>query len=255
MHEDAIRREFTFQSTSFGRSPAMTSAQTLGALVELVPRDPAADWLESACGPGLISRAISDRVRSVTGIDLTPAMVEEAERSAREEGIGNVSFSVGDAAETRFADAVFDGAITRFSFHHVPAPERVLCEMARVVRPGGWIVVGDQVTDDDADGAAWHQQIERLRDPTHWASQRLSQLHEMGAVAGLELETERLLPIVIDFEEWLARGSAGLDASELIDQLLAQRPGGAESFRVVSADGGRRLHQRYWVARWRRPAE
>jgi SAM-dependent methyltransferase len=153
-----------------------------------------------------------------------------------------------------FSDGSFDGAITRFSFHHIPVPGRVLAEMARMVRPGGWVVVGDQVTDDDGEGAAWHQEIERLRDPTHWASQRLGRLRAMGAVAGLELEQESLVPIEIDFEDWLARGSAGQTASPLIERLLAERPGGAESFRVTLGESGRCLHQRYWLGRWRRPA-
>jgi len=254
MYEDSIRAEFTHQSRSFGASAAMSSAQTLGVLTELVPADPKARWLDVACGPGVVSRALAARVGTVTGVDLTPAMVEEAERRAHEEGIANVSFLLGDATALDFTDGSFDGAITRFSFHHIPVPSRVLAEMDRLVRPGGWIVVGDQVTDDDGEGAAWHQEIERLRDPTHWASQRLGRLREMGEEAGLTLEEECLVPIEIDYEDWLARGSAGQSASPLIDKLLAERPGGAESFRVTGGAQGRRLHQRYWLGRWRRPA-
>lgn len=255
MYEDSIREEFTHQSRSFGAAAAMSSAQTLGVLTELVPADSKARWLDVACGPGVVSRAVAVRVGTVTGVDLTPAMVEEAERRAQEEGITNVSFLRGDATALDFADGSFDGAITRFSFHHIPVPGRVMAEMARMVRPGGWVVVGDQVTDDEGEGAAWHQEIERLRDPSHWASQRLDRLRAMGTEAGLELEQERLVPIEIDYEDWLARGSAGQGASPLIERLLAERPGGAESFRVTPGGSGRRrLHQRYWLGRWRRPA-
>jgi ubiquinone/menaquinone biosynthesis C-methylase UbiE len=254
MYEDSIREEFTHQSQSFGDSEAMSSEQTLGVLAELVPADPKARWLDVACGPGVVSRALAARVGTVTGVDLTPAMVEEAERRALDEGIDNVSFLLGDATALDFTDGSFDGAITRFSFHHIPVPSRVLAEMARLVQPGGWVVAGDQVTDDAGEAAAWHQEIERLRDPTHWASQRLGRLRAMGEEAGLELEEERLVPIEIDYEDWLARGSAGQSASPLIDKLLAERPGGAESFRVTAGPEGRRLHQRYWLGRWRRPA-
>lgn len=253
MHQDAIREEFTYQAASFGSSPAMTSAETLGALVEMAPEDSGASWIEIACGPGLISRALGRRVKSVTGVDLTEAMLAQARRAAGEEGVENVSFLLGDATSLEFDDSSFDGAITRFSFHHIPAPVRVLREMARVVRPDGWIVLGDQITDDDPEGAAWHQEIERLRDPTHWASQRLAVLREMGAATGLQLDDERLIPIDIDFEEWLGRGSGGPEAAALIDQLLAERPQGAESFQVRDSPQGRRLHQHYWLARWRRP--
>jgi ubiquinone/menaquinone biosynthesis C-methylase UbiE len=137
VYEESIGEEFTRQSTSFGKSAAMTSAQTLDSLIELVPEDAGARWIDVACGPGVISRAMAGRVGSVSGIDLTPAMVEEAGRRALEEETGNVSFAVGDATSLDFADASFDGAITRLSLHHVPAPGRIVAEMARVVRPGG----------------------------------------------------------------------------------------------------------------------
>ncbi len=254
MYEDSIREEFTHQSGAFGKAAVMTSAETLGALVELVPEDADARWLESACGTGLVSRALASKVGSVTGVDLTPAMLEQAKRGAVDEGIANASFDVGDATALELADASFDGAVTRLSLHHIPLPGRVVAEMARVVRPGGWIVVGDLVADEaDGEGALWREEIERLRDPSHWLCRTPKQLRAMGAEAGLTLDQEQLIPLDIDFEDWLARGSGGRAAAPLVDELLAQRPEGAESFHVTSGEKGRRLHQRYWLARWRRP--
>jgi SAM-dependent methyltransferase len=254
MYEDSIRQEFTHQSASFGSSAAMTSAQTLGALIELVPEDADASWIDVACGPGVISRAMAGRVRSVSGVDLTPAMIEEAERRAREEGVGKVGFALGDATALEQADASFDGAITRLSLHHIPAPGRVVAEMARVVRPGGWVAVSDIVADEDGEAAAWREEIERLRDPSHWACQTPGRLRRMGAAAGLVAEHEELVPVDIDFDDWLARGSGGLSAAVLVARLLDEQPPGAESFRVVDGKDGKRLYQHYWLCRWRRPA-
>lgn len=253
MYEDSIRKEFTHQSKSFGTSEAMTSAQTLDALIELVPESPDARWLDVACGPGVISRAMAGRVGSVSGVDLTPAMVEEAERRAREEGIDNVSFAVGDATALDFADASFDGAITRLSLHHVPAAGRVVVEMARVVRPGGWVLVSDIAADSDGEAAAWREEIERLRDPSHWACRTPESLRRIGEAAGLVAEREELVPVDIDFDDWLARGSAGPAAAGLVASLLDEQPTSAESFRVVDGEHGKRLLQRYWLCRWRRP--
>ncbi|HXS32373.1 MAG TPA: class I SAM-dependent methyltransferase [Solirubrobacterales bacterium] len=254
MYEDSIRKEFTHQSGSFGKAAVMTSAETLGALVELVPEDPNARWIETACGTGLVSRALAGKVGSVTGVDLTPAMLEQAKRGAADEGIEKASFSVGDATALEFADGSFDGAVTRLSLHHIPLPGRVIAELARVVRPGGSVIVGDLVADEaDGEGALWREEIERLRDPSHWVCRTPEQLREMGSSAGLTLEHEQLIPLDIDFEDWLGRGSGGRTAAPLIDELLAQRPEGIESFRVTAADSGRRLCQRYWVGHSRRP--
>ena len=254
MYEDSIREEFTHQTDSFAGSPEMSAAQVLGALVELAPADREASWLDVACGPGLVARALAPRVGSVTGVDLTPSMIEKATAEARAAGLQNVSFGPGDATALELEDGSFDGAITRFSLHHIPAPARVIAEMARVVRPGGWVVVGDHLTDDDADASAWHQEIERLRDPTHWASQTVDRLRAMGEAAGLELDHEQVTGIDLDYEEWLGRGSRGAAAAPLIDRLLAE-PAGSECFRVVEEDGGRRLRLRYWLSRWRRPGQ
>jgi ubiquinone/menaquinone biosynthesis C-methylase UbiE len=254
MYEDSVRQEFTHQSKSFGISAAMTSAQTLGALIELVPEEADARWLDVACGPGVISRALARRVGEVNGVDLTPAMVEEAERRSREEGIDSVSFALGDATALDFADGSFDGAITRLSLHHVPAPGRVVSEMARVVRPGGWVVISDLAADIDGEAAAWREEIERLRDPSHWACRTPKSLRSMGEAAGLVVESEDLVAVDIDFDDWLARGSAGPAVAGLVASLLEEQPSSAESFKVIDGDDGKRLLQRYWLCRWRRPA-
>jgi SAM-dependent methyltransferase len=254
MCEDSIREEFTHQSHSFGRSAEMTSAQTLGALIELVPEDGQARWIDVACGPGVISRAMAGRVGSVSGVDLTPAMIEEAGRRAGEEGIDNVDFTLDDATSLDFAEGSFDGAITRLSLHHIPAPGRVVAEMARVVRPGGWVAISDLAADRDGEAAAWREEIERLRDPSHWACRTPESLRSMGAAAGLVIEHEDLVLVDIDFDDWLARGSGGPAAAPLVARLLDEQPAGAESFRVVSGENGRRLQQHYWLARWRRPS-
>ena len=138
-HSTSIRDEFAHQADAFARSPTMSLAETLGVVVDLAPADPKARWVELACGPGLIARAMSPRVGSVQGFDLTPAMVEKARAEAA--GVENVSFEVGDATALDLPDDAFDGAITRFSLHHIPAPIRVLEEMRRVVKPGGTLVI------------------------------------------------------------------------------------------------------------------
>src|SRR6185312_7504632 len=164
-------------------------------------------------------------VGEVHGVDMTPAMVEVARREAAAEGIGNAVFSVGDATALDFADASFDGAV----------------------------VLADHVTSADADEAAWHQEIERLRDPSHWACLTPARLRALGEAAGLVLEREDETPISIDYEEWIGRGSGGPGSAGLISRALADRVPAPDGFRVVDGSDGRRLELRYWISVWRRP--
>lgn len=241
MYEESIRSEFTHQTESFARNEVATKAETLGALVELVPENPEASWLEVACGPAVISRTMASRVGLVHGVDLTPSMVEKATAEAESAGIANAEFSVGDGTALEFEDASFDGAVTRFSLHHIPAPRRVVAEMARVVRPGGWVIVSDFIADPDRDVYAAVEEIERLRDPSHWSCLTAEQLRTIGTEVGLELESEQLIPFDLDYEDWLRRGSGGAAAAALIDELLERLPEGSGCFRVYEAERARRL--------------
>jgi SAM-dependent methyltransferase len=252
-HSTSIRDEFAHQAESFASSPTMSIAETLEVLVDLAPADAGARWAEIACGPGLIARALAPRVAFVQGFDLTPAMIEKARADAAAAGVENVAFDLGDATALDVPDDTFDGAITRFSLHHIPAPVRVLEEMRRVVRPGGFVVAGDHVTDDAGDAAAWHEQIERLRDPSHWACLTPSRIAALGERAGLEPDLERLVPFEIDFDEWIGRGSGGPANAALIERLLGEAPATVESFVVRDAGDRRLLALRNSLHRWRVP--
>jgi SAM-dependent methyltransferase len=250
---DAIVREFTGQSEAFNAAPVMRSADTLGRLLDLLPAVAGERWLDAACGPGLVARGLAPRVGEVCGVDMTPAMVELARREAAREGIENARFQVGDVTGLEFEPGSFDGAVTRFSLHHIPVPGRVVDELARVVRPGGAIVLADHVTSDDVEAATWHQEIERLRDPSHWACLTPKGVRRLGERAGLVLEHEQTSPLRLDFEEWIVRGSGGERSRELIDRALDERVPAPEVFRVQARNGERVLELRYSLSLWRKP--
>jgi hypothetical protein len=113
-------------------------------------------------------------------------------------------------------------------------------------------VLADHVTSDDVEAAGWHQEIERLRDPSHWGCLTPRGLRRLGERAGLVLEREQVVPFTLDFEEWLARGSGGERSRGLIALALRERVPAPEVFRVHDGDGGRRLELRYSLSLWRK---
>eukprot|EP01116_Phalansterium_solitarium_P006411 TRINITY_DN18709_c0_g1_i1.p1 TRINITY_DN18709_c0_g1~~TRINITY_DN18709_c0_g1_i1.p1 ORF type:complete len:258 (+),score=34.77 TRINITY_DN18709_c0_g1_i1:174-947(+) len=233
---DSLVAEFTHQSASFNATPAMRSQEALHSLVYRLAATTDQHWAEFACGPGLVSRALAKKVRHVSGVDLTPAMIALARSEAEREGVANVSFEVGDAAETSFLSGSLDGAITRLSLHHIPFPERIVAEMARIVRTGGLVVVADHVTSEDPDDCRFHQEIERLRDPSHWLNLTERQLLNIGTTLGLTLVEHRSTPLRLEWLDWLARGSGGAAARPLIESALSKRPSGVKTFRITPAD-------------------
>jgi len=209
-------------------------------------------WLEAACGPGIVSRRFAPLAKSVHGVDLVPAMIDTARREAAAAGIDNLTFEVADATATELPTASFDGAVTRFSIHHLPVPARLFGELARVVRPGGRIAVLDHLADEEVEARAWSQEIERLRDPSHWACLSADRLRALGQRAGLQLTHQQRFAFELDFDDWLQRGTGDPTAQGLAELALSDRPAATECFTVQGRDQGRVLRLQMWLGLWER---
>jgi predicted TPR repeat methyltransferase len=209
-HADAIRAAFTFQAEYISTSPAFLSQERLDRLLELaqVPSSAGApleqaDMLELACGAGVMASFMAGYVRQVTGIDLTPAVLQKAVALAKEAGRANARFLLGDVTCLPFPDATFDLATCTAAFHHFDQPEQVLAEVARVLRPGGKFCAIDVTTSEMPREQETHQQMERLRDPSHTTNLTPSTWRQLVQKAGLEVTGMDIAPSHRDLEGWL----------------------------------------------------
>jgi phosphatidylethanolamine/phosphatidyl-N-methylethanolamine N-methyltransferase len=110
--------------------------------------------LEVGIGTGLALDYYGAHV-SVTGIDLSSEMLWEAELRATRKRLNNVAgLHRMDAREIAFPDAAFDHVAAMHIMSVVPEPERVLDEMARVVRPGGSVMIANHFAGRTAEGWA-----------------------------------------------------------------------------------------------------
>ena len=111
-------------------------------LTALDPPD-GARVVEIGCGTGAIVRMISASpgIGEVVGTDPSPILIEHARSLSAERT--NLSFQEADGRDLPFTDASFDAAVLHRVLSHAPAPEELLAEAFRVLRPGGRIVVFD----------------------------------------------------------------------------------------------------------------
>jgi ubiquinone/menaquinone biosynthesis C-methylase UbiE len=161
--------------------------------------------LDVGCGPGIVACAFARVARHVTGIDLTPAMIERARTVASEKHLLNTTFRVGDVDPLPFDDGVFSVVVSRLTFHHFERPGAVLSEMRRVCRGDGVVAVVDLLAPDDSERARAGTVVDRLRDPSHVRSLTQTELIALFADAGLPAPRTTGYRLDLELESWLSR--------------------------------------------------
>jgi SAM-dependent methyltransferase len=184
-HDALIRDQFTRQAGVFNAAAPIANEDALKLIVAAGSPGPGDLVLDVACGGGLVARAFAPHVRHATGIDVTPAMLDQARKATAEQGLRNTSWDRGDVTTLPYADGAFTIVATRFSFHHFLDPLVVLKEMVRVCAAGGRVVVVDSCPSEDTAKAAAFNRLELLRDPSHTRALPLSELRSLFAAAGL----------------------------------------------------------------------
>ena len=94
--------------------------------------------LDVACGTGVVSVTAARLGARVSGLDLTPELLERARENARIAGV-EIDWHEGDVENLPFGDATFDVVMSQFGHIFAPRPEVAICEMLRVLKPGGTI--------------------------------------------------------------------------------------------------------------------
>ena len=128
---------------------------------ELLEPRPGARLLDAGCGTGEDALALVGLVAPggrVTGVDLSEEMVAEARKRCGDAG-GALEFLAADLRETGLPRDTFDGCRVERTLQHLADPGRAVAELARVTRPGGWVVAaepdwGTLVIDSNDDAAA-----------------------------------------------------------------------------------------------------
>ena len=120
---------------------------TRGRLIETLEPEPEERLLEVGPGTGYYTLDVASRAAAVDIFDLQQEMLDHTMRRAVEAGLSNVTPTQGDARSLPYPDATFDGAWLVTVLGEIPDQQAALDELARVLRPGGRLVVGELVGD------------------------------------------------------------------------------------------------------------
>jgi ubiquinone/menaquinone biosynthesis C-methylase UbiE len=194
---------------------------------ELTQRVPApASVLDLGCGTGVLTLALAEQGYHVTGLDISPAMLEQVRPKI---GRRHVTLQQGDVFNLPFPDASFDGAATRWVIPHFRDWPLILKEAGRVLRPGAFLVF-DHCSRANYESAERHRPLDYAKfgwdprgrgdDNLFYASAGLDELWLAANVAGMNLV--EVAPLGFFRQNALIAASLGGDLHTAFKTLFEQ---------------------------------
>lgn len=219
-HKESIIDQFTRQAVPFAQVTGHINEESLQLLLEMAEVSNQDTVLDVACGPGIVACAFAPFSSHVTGIDITPAMLEQAQSLAQKHGLTNLSWQQGEGEALPFAEGSFSIVLSRYAFHHCLQPDIVFSEMIRVCRPRGKVLIADVALPSSKVNAYDH--LEKLRDPSHTHALSLEELQNLATASNLQNVRLAFYKVEIELEQQMAASFPNPGDEDKIRQIFRE---------------------------------
>ena len=214
------------------------SGQELDLVVQFAAPRGSERALDIGAGAGHTGLALARHVRSVVVTDPVEGMLAAARRVFEQAGVRNAEFMSATAEQLPFEAASFDIVTSRLAAHHFEDVARAMREVARVLRPGGVFIFVDTLAPEDSESAAFQDEVERLRDPTHRRIYTKTEWIVFCERAGLTVEQVDEVRKAHDFEPSVERGGEDAGTMQQVRQrFLGGPPAAVRDLQIVVRDG------------------
>lgn len=198
------------------------------------------EWLlDIATGGGHTALLFAPLVRYVVAHDLTDAMLRAARGAIVAQGQHNLGYLRAPAECLPCRAAAFDLVTCRIAAHHFADVRAFVREAARVLKPGGKLLISDHIGLEDPELDAFMDAFERRRDPSHVRAYSYAEWQALCAEVGLTVvlsEDDPREPY--EYASWTARMRMPAEARDaLARDLLAAAPRFREFFAITEANG------------------
>ncbi len=208
----------------YASSAIHAKGESLALLIDLI--HPQAHWqaLDVATGAGHTALRVAPHVSNVIATDLTAAMLAKTSALAAARRLTNIETRLADAEALPFDDATFNLVTCRLALHHFPHAQQALNEFARVLKPGGFLGLTDNIVVPDKSAASYYNAYEKLRDPSHNWVYPLVRLEKMLAKSGVTVQTTRKLSKELEFHGWADRQNVTPQTKEKLLTMMRNLP-------------------------------
>lgn len=192
--------------------------------------------LDIGTGAGHTAATLAAFAKKVYGLDPAEGMLKAAKESYGH--LGNLEFVTGTSEQTGFPDETFDIITARHTLHHHPRIDKTLLELKRVLKPGGRLVIVDEITPSKSVND-WYHALEVARDPTHVRAYFVSEWQMFIRNAGLTwIVGDTSTAYSLDAESWIARNKPTPQQAENVRQFFRDAsPEAKEIFNIDYKDG------------------
>ena len=222
-----VRAQFGKSAESYVCSEGHAKGAELALMVELAGDVAGARVLDIATGGGHTALAFARAGAEVVATDLTPEMLRAAEAAVEAEAAEvkeRVLFAPAAAEDLPFESASFDIVTCRIAAHHFADPATFLRESARVLKPGGTLMLVDNIAPTPGELARIMNHIEKVRDPSHVEAYGVAAWLSWFAETRLELLHFSRWETHKDFRDWLARAQTPEPDKDVLEAYVLSLP-------------------------------
>jgi ubiquinone/menaquinone biosynthesis C-methylase UbiE len=218
--KEIVKRQFDMQAENFSNWSVTKNEEYMQAYFEFIGFQKGDELLDVACGTGDFSVFCAGKIRAVHGIDISPGMIELAEKHALASGLTNVSFDCHDVENIPFADNSFSVVQCRSAFHHMENYVQVFREMLRCCTPNGRLAVQDIMAYDDPKVNSFFEELEKEIDISHNSTLHKHEFIALFDQYQVDMIRSFVVEIELNFHQYLGHAHQSSRSLERIRELL-----------------------------------
>jgi SAM-dependent methyltransferase len=231
-----VQRQFGRTAAAYVESATHARGEDLDRIVALATEHGGTRLIDVGTGVGHTLRRVAPSFVSAIGVDATREMLEAGRGVLARADIANAILVQADATALPIASRSADVVTSRLAAHHFADAAAAFREIARILRPGGLLVLVDNFAPDDVALDSFINELETLRDASHVRNHTVQGWRDLLERAGLKTTVDSDIAVTkLTTENWLERSQTPPDrAAEVRRRLGTASPAAVEAFQITA---------------------